>query len=393
MFARMTSVISRPMGRFGVALTVAIALVCVALPALAGDETEEENKIGKQAAEQVAKESKFIDDPELIKRVETVGKAVAKVATEKEIPATYGKSTVAKFEYTFKIIDDKDVNAFALPGGYVYVNKGLLDYVHSDDELAGVLAHEIAHVAHHHAMQLMKVQQKQMLGMAAAVLAGAALGGSGSDLSSLAYAANLINIARMSDYGQKAETDADRTAVALLAETKYNPVGMLTFMERLAVDEARKPNIEYGIFRTHPYSYSRAGEIIAELKKRNIPVNRRLVTNYMHVEARPVENSQAYCVTVGSTEIARVADSGGEKASVRADKLAQKLGSLLLAGATIRDVKVGGGGLYVVVMDQVIFAPTQEDADLAGKNVPDTTDSIVNALKRAFLRERLGQSY
>ena len=174
---------------------------CLAVPAYSVTEAEEEIQMGKTSALEVAKEYKFIDDPALVKRLETVGNPIAKVAREKEVPATYGKSTVAKFDYTFKIIDDKEVNAFALPGGYVYVNKGLVDYVHSDDELAGVIAHEIAHAAHHHIMQLIKAQQKENTALALAVLVGVAVGAKGESLENIAYALTLIRIARMSAYG------------------------------------------------------------------------------------------------------------------------------------------------------------------------------------------------
>lgn len=376
---------------------VVFLLVCLfasfAMSAYAADDFADEVKMGKEAADQVAKESKFIDDPALVTRLETIGSAIAKVTLEKEVPATYGKSTLAKFDYSFKIIDDKDVNAFSLPGGFVYVNKGLLDYVQSDDELAGVIAHEVVHASHHHIVQLIKAQQRQLLGMAAAVLAGAALGGGGKELGNLAYAINLITIAKMSSYGQKAEFDADRTAVAYLADTGYNPVGMLTFMERLARDEIRKPQINYGIFATHPPSNQRAREIIDEMDKRGLPINRRLVTKYLCVEVKPVEDSKASSIWVSDTEIVRLANSAGERAAARAERIAGMLRNLLLAGARIQDVKIGGGGQYVVVLGQILLAPTDEDAELAKSSVADVVTSSANALRKALLKELLDQGY
>ena len=363
---------------------------CPILPAYAADDLEEEVRIGKEAADLVAKESKFADDPALVQRVEAIGNAIAKVAVETEVPAAYGKPTLAKFSYSFKIVEDKDINAFALPGGFVYVNTALLDFVHSDDELAAVVAHEIAHVAHHHAMQSLKVQQRQMLGLAAAVLVGAVAGASSENLGNIAYVASLINMARLSDYGQKAEFDADNTAVAYLAETNYNPVGMLTFMERLAREEIRKPRRNLGILATHPPSHKRACVIIEELNKRAIPINRRLVTNYLRVEVKPIENSQAYSVWLSDIEVVRLADSGGGTAATRANRIADDLGNMLLAGARIRDVKVGGGGQYVVMMDKVLIAPTPEDAELAGASVSEVVTSAVNAIKKALFQERLG---
>jgi Zn-dependent protease with chaperone function len=358
----------------------------------ASDTSNEEVQLGKEAAEQLAKEVKFITDPSLVGRLEAVGKEIARVANEKEIPASFGKSTVTKFDYTFKIIDDETINAFALPGGFIYVNKGLIDFVHSDDELAGVVAHEVAHVAHHHYMQLLKAQQKELLKTAAAIIIVSATGGRSKDVNMVAQMAELIRIAKMSAYGQDAEFDADRTAVAYLAETKYNPVGMLTFMERLARVESMKPKIELGIFATHPLTHLRVREIVAELDKRKIPVNRRLVTKYVQVDVRPVENTNAYSVWVADTEIIRLADSEGESAASRADRIAKKLSGLLLAGARIHNIKTGGDqGESVIVMDQLLVTPTPEDAALVGLSVKQLATSAANALRTALMKERLGQ--
>lgn len=379
--------------RFVPYLLVLSLVACFALPAYSVTETEEEIQMGKTSALEVAKEYKFIDDPALVKRLETVGGLIAKIATEKEVPATYGKSTVAKFDYTFKIIDDKEVNAFALPGGYVYVNKALLDYVQSDDELAGVIAHEIAHAAHHHIMQLIKAQQKENTALALAVLVGVAVGAKGESLENIAYALTLIRIARMSAYGQDAEFDADRTAVAYMAVTKYNPVGMLTFMERFATDEARKPQRDYGLFQTHPESNKRAQVIIGEIEKRGLPINRRLVTTYTAVQVKPVPDSQASSVWIGDTEIIRLADSNGEKASVRANRIAARLTSALLAGASLRDVKVGIAGQNVIIMGDSVVEPTAEDAALVSSTVSQVAEVSADAIRRALLNELLQRTY
>ena len=373
-------------------LWLIILALLVALPALAAN-FEEEVNAGKKASEEVAKESKFIEDAALLERVRTIGDAIAKVATNTEIKATYGKPTLAKFDYSFKIIDDKDANAFALPGGFVYVNKGLLDYVQSDDELAGVLAHEISHVAHHHGMQLLKTEQKQLTAMALALIVGATAGVDTNTIGELAQAMTLVRIAKLNSYGQDAEIDADRTAVAYLAQTKYNPVGMLTFMERYARDEVRKPQINFGIFATHPPSTERARWIMDEIEKRKIPINRRLVTTYMKVEVKPVPDSAASSVWIGDIEVIRLADSGGEKSSARAQHVADKLGKMLLSGAGLRDVKVGGGSQYVTIMDQVLISPTAEDVALTNTSIAEVVNASATALRKALLQEFLNEKY
>lgn len=379
------------------ALCLVMSIVCLAddsqcqtPPAPAPvDDIAEDIRIGKEAAEQVAKESKFVEDPEISARVERIGRDIALVACEKEIPATYGRAGTPKFDYCFKVVDDNEVNAFALPGGFIYVNKGLLEVVQSDDELAAVIAHEVAHAAHRHGMYLIRAQEKQMLGLAAVLIAGSALGALKDNADEIALVAHLVSIAKMSAYGQKAEYDADRTAVALLVEAGYNPVGALTLMERLAREELRKPRVNYGIFANHPPSNERATAIIAELNKRGITINRRLVTKYTQVYTKPVDGSSACSVFVGDTEVIRLADLVAERAVARAERLAGKLSNVLLAGAGIHDVKVGGGDAYVVIMGKVVIAPTPEDAEIVGASVADVTKNSASAIRRAMLKERL----
>lgn len=369
-------------------------LVLTSSVALCADDFKDEIDMGKEGAAEVAKQSKFVTDEALAKRVETIGNAVAKAALEHEVPASYGNSKVAPFKYTFQIVDDKDVNAFSLPGGFIYVNQGLLDYVQSDDELAGVIAHEVAHASHHHVMQLVKEQNKQMLTMAIAVLAGFALGG-GKAAGEMAYGANLVTIAKMSAYGQVAEKDADTTAVEYMSLARYNPVGMLTFMERLARDEVRKPYIDWGIFRTHPPSYDRARTIYDQIEKNGIKVNRRLVTNYLKVTLKPDDEKdpKSVEVLVADMPIVKLADSGGEKAKARAEELAKRLQLAFLAGAQMRDIKMGITGKFVKIKDEIIFEPTQEDADLIGATKQKVAGDAAKALRKVLWQEQLDASY
>lgn len=371
-----------------------LALILVTSPlGFCAAAVDEETEMGKTASVEVAKQYKFVEDKDMLLRLERVGNAIAAIAASKEIPATYGKPTLAKFTYSFKVIDDPEVNAFALPAGYIYVNKGLLDFIQSDDELAGVLSHEISHVAHHHLMQLIKAQQKQNTMLALAMLVGVTAGTKGESLGGLWQALTLIRIAQMSAYSQDAEYDADRTAVAYLTQTKYNPVGVLTSMERLAKEELRKPQVNYGIFNTHPASGARAKEIIAEMDKRGIPINRRMVTSYVSVQVKPVPDTEASSVCIGDIEIARIADFNGQKSAILAERIAAELRAKLIAGAQMRDVRTDATGQSVVILGDTVFSPTPADAALAGKSIQALATDAANAVKRSLLKERLEQNY
>jgi predicted Zn-dependent protease len=130
--------------------------------------------------------------------------------------------------------------------------------VSSDDELAAVLAHEIAHAAHRHVMKLIrddaKVQQSVLL---PALLVGVFGRLPSQDFAGLMTGAQLYRIARVSSFSQEAEIDADLTALEYMRRSPYNPAGLLVFMERLAAEERKRPQIDWGIFRTHPITRDR----------------------------------------------------------------------------------------------------------------------------------------
>jgi predicted Zn-dependent protease len=357
-------------------------------------EVKQEIAAGQEAADEIAKDphTKLVTDPALLQRVTRIGNEIASVARVTQVRADYGNSQLAKFDYTFHIVDDKDINAFSLPGGFIYVNKGLLDYTQSDDELAGVLAHETSHCAHHHGMQLQKMANQQMLIMAGTLLVGAVVGSNkGADVGTLAYASSLITTARMSGYGQKAEFDADRTGVNFLAHTHYNPTGLLTFMERLVRDEVREPEVIYGIYATHPPSVERAQKIIEEMEKLNLTISRRMVTSYMRVQTKPIPNSTATAVWIGEVDVVHVADANKETSAVRAQQVAAKLSDVMIADAQFRDVKVSGDEQSVVVLDRVIFEPAPEDAALMGKTIPDVCHSMAKAIQKSLLDELVNE--
>ncbi len=215
-------------------IAVLLAILLISPTAFAQNLGDPEIKMGRKAATEVEKDCKLVDDPAIVQRIEIIGNAIAEIANSLEVESTYGSSRITPFKYTIKVIDDEETNAFCLPGGYVYVNKGLLDDVQSDHELAGVLAHEIAHASHHHMAYMLKEQSK-LDGRIALVLIAGILGNmDAQDLGQVLMGAQLVRIAYSSGYGQKAEEDADRAAIMYLNKAGYNPVGLLTFMERLA---------------------------------------------------------------------------------------------------------------------------------------------------------------
>jgi len=380
--------------RSGLTLFLALmaAFALVAVPVVAANvEKDHEVEMGKEGAKEVEKDSKIVTDPAICQRVERIGQTIAAVANSIEVPAAYGDSKVVKYDFTFKVIEDKDVNAFSLPGGPVYINTGLLDAVQSDSELAGVLAHEISHAAHHHMVKLLKEQSKVNNQIAIALLVGIVSKMPQRDLSNAVLGLQLYQTAKTSGYGQKAEADADHTAILYLSKTEYSPVGVLTFIERLA----RKPElVTMGIFQTHPPSRDRAKWIIAQLEEMKIPINRRTVTQAIKAESRTVEADGREYTTVylDGQPLCRIAAGDGKTAEERASSFVAAINRVLDGGLQLREVRLGNGPAVVAKNEQLVML-TETDAEINGRPAMDIATDTAKALKRVVWKQQIEQLY
>jgi predicted Zn-dependent protease len=377
-----------------------VLALCLAAPLRADDknkgkdkpkEDDYEVRIGRDAAAQNDKEVKLLTEPALVDRVNKIGQEIAAVANEMEVKAHWGSSQVRKFNYTFKVVDDKDVNAYSLPGGFIYVHKGLLDYVHSDDELAGVLAHEVSHASHHHMVKLLREQNKMQPWALLAIAFAAAFGGrgQGSNPGAIAFAAQLYTTAKLNTMGVEAEKDADQTGMQYLTKTKYKPTGLMTFMERLARDEANKPIVNLGIFQTHPPSPERAEAALAELKELKIPVRRREVdpTLRASVTMTKINNTPIAEVKMFKTTVAKLAPLDDQTAEERGAKLAALLDKLMDDGLQNYEVRVSGDKSRVLASMQTVVAYAPADADVQHTTVEALARSSAEALRTVIWQD------
>ncbi len=210
--------------------------------------TDREVKIGESIAQQVEKEYKFAEDPLVQKRVEDIGKKIVSVCDRKDI------------DYDFKVIDDEEVNAFSLPGGFVYVNKGLIDKVANDNELACVLAHEVGHiVARHSIKKLQAIMGYSILRLLTAPIPGTGQVGNAADV---AFTEIMVG------YSREDELLADQLSSRYAKLAGYDPHGMITFLKKLEEINRRKPAQPYSYFKTHPYVPDRIRTVKQELGER-----------------------------------------------------------------------------------------------------------------------------
>lgn len=341
--------------------------------------SKDEIQMGQEAAKQIEKEEKVVTDRAIVERVSTIGQALVKVSSEPDA------------EFTFKVLkDDKQVNAFALPGGFVYVYTGLLNKVQSDDELAGVLAHEITHATHHHTMQLLKKQRPWDLATMGVLLAGVL---TGKDVTGLAQGVNILQTAKLNGYTIDLEKDADAGGMELMLKSKYNPVGMLTFMERLAREEAHSGSsaVEWGIFRTHPYSADRAAALRKRLDAAGVDINRRAVTNAITMVAEPakVNGQDAAILKMRDSTVATLAADGGTSAMDRAKAVAARMNKLLDQNLRFQEIGVSGGGAEVMGGATPILKVAPADARLTGGTPAAVAETVARQIRNALWAEYL----
>lgn len=201
--------------------------------------TAKEVALGRQLAAQVDREAKFVDDPVITEYINRVGQNVV-------------LHSDAKIPFTIKVIDSDEVNAFALPGGFFYVNKGLILAADNEAEVAGVMAHEIGHVAARHAMEN---QAKGMLAEIGMIAGSIFLGGLGGAL--IMNGAQFGALLGFMKFNRDAEREADLLGVQYLWAAGYDPGAMSTMFEKLTAKNKKKPGTFSKLFETHPQSADR----------------------------------------------------------------------------------------------------------------------------------------
>ena len=224
---------------------------------------DEEQQLGLEIMRYLRDRDRVLDDVQLTQYINSVGQSLATYADQNGVP------------FTFFMVRDSSINAFALPYNFIGINTGLLLTTEREDELAGVVAHEIAHVAQHHIVRAIADNRRMTLPMAAAMLASAALAASaGGQAGRAAMVGSMAaNAQRQISFTRANEQEADRIGVQVLAQAGFDPRGMSDFftkLERLSSGEDRTQVPE--MLLTHPRPENRAADTQDRLP--SVPVRR-----------------------------------------------------------------------------------------------------------------------
>jgi len=192
--------------------------------------TEKEVKIGDAVAPKIEAQFTIVQDIDINQRVQGILDRIVAVSDRKDMV------------YFIKIFDDDPINAMSLPGGYVYVFTGLIDKTKSDDQLAGVIAHEVAHITAKHGVKRMQNAYTAMALQVAAITTDP----------KLARGANIALNSLFLEYSQQDEFEADRLAVKYMKKAGYNADGMAEFLQIMKDEKDKAPLREHSYWKTHP---------------------------------------------------------------------------------------------------------------------------------------------
>ena len=208
----------------------------------------QERSMGLEYSHVIEENTKVVDDHIVSEYVNRVAQSIARNSDLKE-------------PLSVKVIDSEEINAFALPGGFLYVNTGLLATVEDEAELAGVMAHEIAHVAAHHAARQMTRSQMFQLASVPLIFVGGGLG------AALQQAAGLAIPAGLTKFSRGFEAEADYLGVEYMYKAGYDPHAFVAFFERFQAMDKHKPGTLSRMFANHPQMSDRIRKTQAEISR------------------------------------------------------------------------------------------------------------------------------
>ena len=209
---------------------------------------DKEIALGRQLAQEVRRQAKILDDPTISEYVNRMGQNLA-------------RHSDARVPFTFQVIEDESLNAFALPGGYVFVNTGLIKIAGEEDELAGALAHEIAHVAARHmTRQATKSQLTNLLMQPVGAIVGGWTGYAARQGMGVGIPAMFLSFSRA------AESEADYLGVQYMYAAGYDPNGAISIFEKMESLRRTEPGRIARIFATHPMDSERIDRTQREIQ-------------------------------------------------------------------------------------------------------------------------------
>ncbi len=226
-------------GRIGQLLLITVLLMTACAPRIT---TEQEMALGQDLAQQIEEELDLIDDPAVVGYVNELGQQIVAVADPRNA-----------IDYSFNVVNTQEINAFAVPGGHIYLHRGLVEASENLAEFAGVVAHEIAHVVERHGIDQWRRAQQAEMGLQ--ILYGVLLGRQPGPIEGAAVQLGAAGV--FAGYSREAEREADDEAIGYLIDAGIHPIGLVDFFQTLMDTRDREPGRVEQFFATHPATQER----------------------------------------------------------------------------------------------------------------------------------------
>jgi beta-barrel assembly-enhancing protease len=215
-----------------------------------GISQQQEVQMGVEYAQQINAQLPIVQDPELNRYINVLGDSIARLTSR------------GNLDWRFFIVDSKEVNAFAVPGGFIYINRGLIERTDRMDEVAGVLGHEIGHVVRRHTVQQMEKAQGANIGVTLACVLTSVCN------SQIAGAAiNIAGGAVFARFSRQDELEADNEGINNVVRAGINPQGIVTMFQKLIAERRSRPGGVEAWFRTHPLEEDRIAAVQARINQ------------------------------------------------------------------------------------------------------------------------------
>jgi beta-barrel assembly-enhancing protease len=234
-----------------------------------GVSTQQEIEMGQQYAQQINSQLPIITDPEANRYINLLGDSIARLTSRTDIT-----------DWHFYIVDSKEVNAFAVPGGFVYVNRGLIERTQRMDQLAGVLGHEIGHVVMRHSIKQMQQQQGANIGVTLACILTRIC-----DNQASAAAIQVGGTALFAKFSRSDEAEADAEGIKNVVRAGISPNGIPEMFEILIAERQSNPSAVEGWFSTHPMEEDRIAATRAQIAQISPSILRTLSTDSQRYQA------------------------------------------------------------------------------------------------------------
>ena len=230
--------------------------------------TQQEVQMGQQYAQQINSQLPIVTDPEITRYVNVLGDSLARLSDERNL------------DWQFFVVDAKEVNAFAVPGGFIYINRGLIERSANLAQLAGVLGHEIAHVTERHSIQQMQKAQTANIGVTLACVLTQVCNNQAA-----AAAINVGGAAVFARFSRQDESEADAKAVRYVMRAGIDPRGIPQMFRTLLEERTRQPGGVDAFFATHPLEEDRIAATEALIQQIDSAILQSLTTNSPNFDA------------------------------------------------------------------------------------------------------------